>query len=221
MGIDSRGNPVITAIRVWEWGRYLGAEAREEGVDVRVSSWSRMAPNTLPAMAKSAANYMNSQLIKLEAVADGYAEGIALDTEGYVSEGSGENLFAVREGRLLTPPLVSSVLPGITRDSVIALARREGLEVLEQRLPRELLYLADELFFTGTAAEITPIRSVDRVTIGSGRRGPVTQRLQDAFFGVLKGRAADAFGWLDFVEEGDVPETAGGVGARSGSRHSA
>ena len=220
MGIDARENPVVTAIMVWEWGRYLGAEALEQGVDVRVSSWSRMAPNTLPAMAKSAANYMNSQLIKLEAVADGYAEGIALDTDGYVSEGSGENLFVVREGRLFTPPLVSSVLPGITRDSVITLARREGLEVVEQRLPRELLYLADELFFTGTAAEITPIRSVDRVTIGSGSRGPVTERLQNAFFGVLKGRAADEFGWLSFVEEGDVPETAGGVGARGGSRQS-
>jgi len=218
MGIDSRENPVITAIMVWEWGRYLGAEALEQGVDVRVSSWSRMAPNTLPAMAKSAANYMNSQLIKLEAVADGYAEGIALDPDGYLSEGSGENLFVVREGRLFTPPLVSSVLPGITRDSVLALARREGIEVVEQRLPRELLYLADELFFTGTAAEITPVRSVDRVSVGSGRRGPLTERLQNAFFGVLKGRAADEFGWLDFVEEGDVPETAGGAVARDGSR---
>jgi branched-chain amino acid aminotransferase len=218
MGIDARENPLTTAILVWEWGRYLGAEALEQGVDVRVSSWARMAPNTLPAMAKSAANYMNSQLIKLEAVADGYAEGIALDPAGYVSEGSGENLFLVREGRLFTPPLVSSVLPGITRDSVITLARREGLEVVEQRLPRELLYMADELFFTGTAAEITPIRSVDRIAIGSGSRGPLTERLQSAFFGVLKGRAADQFGWLDFVQEGDVPETAGGVGARGGSR---
>jgi branched-chain amino acid aminotransferase len=176
-----------------------------------------MAPNTLPAMAKSAANYMNSQLIKLEAVADGYAEGVALDHDGYVSEGSGENLFVVREGRLFTPPLVSSVLPGITRDSVITLARREGLEVVEQRLPRELLYLADELFFTGTAAEITPIRSVDRIGVGAGARGPVTERLQSAFFGVLKSRAADAFGWLDFVEDGNVPETADRAGALSGS----
>jgi branched-chain amino acid aminotransferase len=217
MGIDSRQNPVVTAIMVWEWGRYLGAEALEQGVDVRVSSWNRMAPNTLPAMAKSAANYMNSQLIKLEAVADGYAEGIALDHDGYVSEGSGENLFVVREGRLFTPPLVSSVLPGITRDSVITLARREGLEVVEQRLPRELLYLADELFFTGTAAEITPIRSVDRIGVGAGARGPVTERLQSAFFGVLKSRAADAFGWLDFVEDGNVPETADRAGALSGS----
>ena len=171
---------------VWDWGKYLGHEALEQGVDVCVSSWTRMAPNTLPAMAKSAGNYLNSQLIKVEAVKGGFVEGIALDSQGYISEGSGENLFVVSKGRLLTPPLVSSVLPGITRDSVLALARRLGIPVEEKALPREMLYLADELFFTGTAAEITPIRSVDRRTVGAGSRGPVTAALQKAFFDVIE-----------------------------------
>ena len=168
LGVNPLSSPVELAIMVWDWGKYLGQEALDEGVDVCVSSWSRMAPNTLPAMAKSAGNYLNSQLIKMEAVRGGFAEGIALDAAGYVSEGSGENLFAVVKGRLVTPPLVSSVLPGITRDSVMALARKLGVTIEEKALPREMLYLADELFFTGTAAEITPIRSVDRQT--GGRR---------------------------------------------------
>jgi branched-chain amino acid aminotransferase len=166
---------------------------------VRVSSWTRIAPNTLPAMAKSAANYMNSQLIKMEAIKEGYAEGIALDAEGYLSEGSGENLFIVKKDALVTPPLVSSVLPGITRDSVIQLARRLGIPVVESRLPREALYVADEVFFTGTAAEITPIRSVDRITVGAGKRGPVTESLQRAFFDVIECRVPDEFGWLTYV----------------------
>jgi branched-chain amino acid aminotransferase len=199
LGVNPLGSPVEVVVMVWDWGKYLGHEALEEGVDVCVSSWTRMAPNTLPAMAKSAGNYLNSQLIKVEAVKGGFAEGIALDAAGYVSEGSGENLFAVVKGRLLTPPLVSSVLPGITRDTVITLAGRLGIEVQEKALPRELLYLADELFFTGTAAEITPIRSVDRHPVGAGRRGPVTATLQKAFFDVIECRHEDEHGWLTFV----------------------
>ncbi|PYQ09566.1 MAG: branched chain amino acid aminotransferase, partial [Acidobacteria bacterium] len=182
LGVNPFPCPVDVAVMVWDWGRYLGAEALENGVDVRVSSWARIAPNTLPAMAKSAANYMNSQLIKMEAIKEGYAEGIALDALGYVSEGSGENLFLVKNDTLITPPLVSSVLPGITRDTVIALARRQGIPVVEQTMPREMLYIADELFMTGTAAEITPVRSVDKIAIGRGARGPVTEALQRAFF---------------------------------------
>ena len=199
LGVNPLASPVEVAIMVWDWGKYLGQEALEQGVDVCVSSWTRMAPNTLPAMAKSAGNYLNSQLIKVEAVKGGFAEGIALDAAGYVSEGSGENLFAVVKGRLVTPPLVSSVLPGITRDSVLALAQKLGIAVEEKALPREMLYLADELFFTGTAAEITPIRSVDRQSVGSGKRGPVTAALQKAFFDVIECRAADEHGWLTFV----------------------
>jgi branched-chain amino acid aminotransferase len=199
LGVNPLGSPVELTIMVWDWGKYLGQEALEQGVDVCVSSWTRMAPNTLPAMAKSAGNYLNSQLIKIEAVKGGFAEGIALDAAGYVSEGSGENLFAVVKGRLVTPPLVSSVLPGITRDSVLTLARRLGIAVEEKALPREMLYLADELFFTGTAAEITPIRSVDRQKVGAGRRGPLTASLQKAFFDVIECRTADEHGWLTFV----------------------
>ncbi len=199
LGVNPLTSPVELAILVWDWGKYLGREALEQGVDVCVSSWTRMAPNTLPAMAKSAGNYLNSQLIKMEAMKGGFAEGIALDGAGYVSEGSGENLFAVVKGRLVTPPLVSSILPGITRDSVVALANKLGIKVEEKALPREMLYLADELFFTGTAAEITPIRSVDRQTVGSGKRGPVTASLQKAFFDVIECRAEDEHGWLTFV----------------------
>lgn len=199
LGVNPLGCPVELAIMVWDWGKYLGKEALEQGVDVCISSWTRMAPNTLPAMAKAAGNYLNSQLIKVDAVKGGFAEGIALDAQGYVSEGSGENLFAVLEGRLVTPPLVSSILPGITRDTVLTLARRLGLPIEEKALPREALYLADELFFTGTAAEITPIRSVDRRPIGKGTRGPVTEALQRAFFEVIDGKTADEQGWLTFV----------------------
>jgi branched-chain amino acid aminotransferase len=199
LGVNPLGSPVEVAIMVWDWGKYLGQEALEQGVDVCVSSWTRMAPNTLPAMAKSAGNYMNSQLIKVEAVQGGFAEGIALDSGGFVSEGSGENLFAVVKGKLVTPPLVSSILAGITRDSVLVLARRLGIPVEEAKLPREMLYLADELFFTGTAAEITPIRSVDRQKVGRGARGPVTAALQKAFFDVIECRTGDEHGWLTFV----------------------
>jgi branched-chain amino acid aminotransferase len=201
LGVNPFPCPVDVAIMVWDWGRYLGQEAIETGVDVCVSSWARIAPNTLPAMAKSAANYMNSQLIKMEAITLGYIEGIALDPEGYLSEGSGENLFLVKNGTLLTPPLVSSVLPGITRDTVLQLARRLRIPVQEARLPREMLYIADEVFLTGTAAEITPVRSVDKITIGKGVRGPVTEALQKAFFDVLECRVPDEFGWLTPVRD--------------------
>jgi len=201
LGVNPLPCPVDVAVMVWDWGKYLGTEALDAGVDVRVSSWTRIAPNTLPAMAKSSANYMNAQLIKMEAVLEGYAEGIALSPEGYLSEGSSENLFLVMKGTLVTPPLVCSVLPGITRDSVIQLARRLGIPVLEQPVPREALYVADEVFFTGTAAEVTPIRSVDKITIGRGSRGPVTEALQRAFFDVIEGRAPDEHSWLTYVKE--------------------
>ena len=211
LGVNPFPCPVDVAIMVWDWGRYLGQEALETGVDVCVSSWARIAPNTLPAMAKTAANYMNSQLIKMEAIKAGYVEGIALDSDGYLSEGSGENLFLVKNGTLLTPPLVSSVLPGITRDTVVQLARRLRIPVEEARLPREMLYISDEVFMTGTAAEITPVRSVDKITIGKGARGPVTEALQKAFFDVIECRVPDEFGWLTPVR--DV-SAAGSVGAR-------
>jgi branched-chain amino acid aminotransferase len=201
LGVNPFPCPVDVAIMVWEWGKYLGTEAIEKGVDLRVSSWSRMAPNTLPSMAKSAANYMNSQLIKMEAVKEGYVEGIALDADGYLSEGSGENLFLVHKGTLYTPPLVCAVLPGITRDSVLTLARRAGIPVVEQTMPREMLYIADEVFLTGTAAEITPVRSVDKVQVGRGARGPVTEALQRAFFDVVECRVPDEYGWLTYVKE--------------------
>jgi branched-chain amino acid aminotransferase len=196
VGVLPFANPVETYIACWEWGKYLGEEALAEGVDVCVSSWTRIAPNTLPALAKAGANYMNSQLIRMEAQLNGYAEGIALDAAGYVSEGSGENVFVVRDGKILTPPLGASVLPGITRDSVIQLAAALGISLTETLIPREMLYIADEVFFSGTAAEITPIRSVDRIVVGTGSRGPVTEKLQKAFFGIVQGDATDRFGWL-------------------------
>jgi branched-chain amino acid aminotransferase len=196
MGVNGLKNPVDVYIACWAWGQYLGAEALAEGVDVCVSSWTRIAPNTLPALAKAGANYMNSQLIKMEALANGYSEGIALDTAGYVSEGSGENIFVVRDGKILTPPLGASVLPGITRDSILTLARDLGIPVIETIIPRELLYVADEVFFSGTAAEITPIRSIDRITIGKGRRGPIAEQLQNEFFGIIQGTKPDRYGWL-------------------------
>jgi branched-chain amino acid aminotransferase len=201
LGVNPFPCPVDMAIMVMDWGKYLGPEALEKGVDVCVSSWSRIAPNTMPAMAKSSANYMNSQLMKMEAIKNGYAEGIALDSEGFLSEGSGENLFLVKNGTLVTPALASSVLPGITRDTILTLGRRQGLKVEEARLLRESLYIADEVFLTGTAAEITPVRSVDKIVIGKGSRGPVTEALQKAFFDVIECRVPDEFGWLTFVRE--------------------
>ena len=199
LGVNPFNNPINAFIVVWEWGKYLGPEALEQGVDVCVSSWNRIAPNTLPALAKTGANYMNSQLIKMEALLGGYTEGIALDTNGYVSEGSGENLFIVMNGRLYTTPIGASVLPGITRDTVFVLAEEMGLKVTEQLIPREMLYIADELFFTGTAAEISPIRSVDKIQIGEGKRGPITKKLQDIFFKHLNAEVEDKHDWLTFV----------------------
>jgi len=196
LGVNPLPCPVDAAILVWEWEAYLGPDAQERGVDVRVSSWTRSAPNTFPAMAKSVANYANSSLIKMEAVIDGYSEGIALDPVGHISEGSGQNLFLVRDEVLYTPPYSASVLPGITRDSIMTLAQDLGLTVKEQDLPREMLYVADEVFFAGTAVEVTPIRSVDKIKIGNGARGPVTARLQRAFFDYVGGAVPDRHGWL-------------------------
>jgi branched-chain amino acid aminotransferase len=192
--------PVDVAVAAWEWGKYLGAESEAEGVDVCVSSWQRVAPNTIPAMAKAAGNYLSSQLISLEAKRLGFAEGIGLAPDGTVSEGAGENLFVIRDGVIFTPGFAHSVLGGITRDSVIKLARDMGYEVRETSVPREMLYIADEVFFTGTAAEVTPIRSVDRITVGAGRRGPITEKLQKAFFGLFTGATPDKYGWLEPVD---------------------
>jgi branched-chain amino acid aminotransferase len=201
VGVNPLKNPIEIYLLAWQWGKYLGAEALAQGVDVCVASWHRMAPNTMPAMAKAASNYMNAQLIKMEAITNGYVEGIALDPSGHISEGSGENIFLVRDGKIYTPPLASSVLPGITRDSVMTLAREFGHEVSEQPLAREMLYIADEVFFTGTAAEITPIRSVDRIVVGKGQPGPVTRRLQERFLGIVEGRTEDKYGWLTFCSQ--------------------
>jgi len=199
LGVNPGPCPIDVAIMLWEWGAYFSQEALEQGLDVKVSTWARNAPNTTPAMAKSVANYANAQLIKMEAMAEGYGEGIALDTSGNVSEASGANIFLVRDGIIFTPPIGNSVLAGITRDSVITLAKELGFEVREQTIPREMLYIADEVFFCGTAAEVTPIRSVDRVTVGRGRRGPITQALQERFYQVVTGQAEDKWGWLQYV----------------------
>ncbi len=195
--VPKAGHPVELAIAAWEWGAYLGPEALEKGVDVCVSSWQRVAPNTIPALAKAGGNYLSSTLVGFEARDRGFAEGIALSADGTVSEGAGENLFLVRDGILITPPAAASILQGITRDSVMILARDLGIEVREQTLPREMMYIADEIFLTGTAAEITPVRSVDRLAVGSGSRGPITKALQDAFFGLFSGKTADRWGWLE------------------------
>jgi branched-chain amino acid aminotransferase len=196
VGVDPRGCPVDVYLACWEWGKYLGEEAIRGGVDVCISSWNRPAPNTLPQMAKAAANYMNSQLIKMEAKANGYAEGIALDVNGHVSEGSGENLFVVMNGSISTPPLGNSALPGITRQSIVTICNELKIPIAEQVIPREMLYVADEVFLSGTAAEITPIRSVDHIQVGAGTRGPVTKRVQDEFFAITSGSKSDRHGWL-------------------------
>ena len=211
LGVNPFSCPVEASILVWEWGAYLGEDSLENGVDVQVSSWGRGALNRFPALAKATANYANSQLIKMESVVHGYAEGIALDPMGFLSEGSGQNLFLIRDDIITTPPLAASILPGITRDVVITLAGELGLSVKEELQPREALYIADEAFFTGTAAEITPIRSVDKITIGNGRRGPVTKTIQQRFFDVIYGRQPDTHGWLTYVypesERDDTAET--------------
>jgi branched-chain amino acid aminotransferase len=200
LGVDPFPNPVDCAILVWEWGKYLGEGALEKGVDVKVSTWQRLAPNSFPALAKTGANYMNSQLIKMEAKLEGYSEGIALNVRGHISEGSGENIFLVTNGAIYTPPLSSSILPGITRDSVMILARDLGYKVIEETIPREMLYIADEVFFTGSAAEITPIRSIDKMPVGSGKRGPVVKKLQEAFFSIVTAETDDRYGWLTYVK---------------------
>jgi branched-chain amino acid aminotransferase len=198
IGVNPTGCPVDVAIAVWEWGAYLGDEALQKGIDAGVTSWQRPAPNTLATMAKSGGNYLNSQLVKLEALAGGYAEGIAMDSFGFVSEGSGENIFLVCDKKLYTPTISSALLPGVTRASVIRLARDLGYEVTEMNIPREMLFIVDEIFLTGTAAEITPVRSVDRIPVGTGSVGPVTRQLQDAFFDIVR-NGNDKYQWLTFV----------------------
>jgi len=199
MGLDPLGCPVRTIIAAWEWGAYLGEEGVRKGIDVCVSSWRRLAPNTMPFLAKAGGNYMNSQLMKMEAVLGGFAEAIALDVDGYVAEGSGENLFIVKDGGIVTPPSRASILPGITRHSVIVLARELGHKVRKHMIPREGLYIADEVFLTGTAAEITPVRSVDRIPVGTGRPGPVTKAIHKAFTELVTGKAEDRYGWLEYI----------------------
>jgi branched-chain amino acid aminotransferase len=200
LGVNPFNCPVDLALITWYWGKYLGPEALEQGVDVMVSSWNRMAPNTFPAMSKTCANYMNSQLIKMEAIKYGFVEGIALDVNGFLSEGSGENLFVVHKGVIHTPPLHATILPGITRNTVVTLARELGYQVVETMMLREMLYIADEVFFTGSAAEVTPIRSVDKIPVGEGRRGPITKKLQETFFEVIDCKREDSHGWLTFVK---------------------
>ena len=202
MGVNPIDTPLEVFIIPWTWGRYLGHESLAEGVDVRVSSWRRPAPDTLPTMAKAGGNYLISQLTKMEAKLDGYSEGIMLDSFGLVSEGSGENLFVIRDGRVHTSPLSSGILNGITRDSVMRIAREMGYEVVEQVMPREMLYIADEMFFTGTAAEVTPIRSVDKIKVGEGKPGPITLAIQNEYMGIAEGRIADRFGWRTPVPAG-------------------
>ena len=213
LGVNPFSCPVEATIMVWEWGAYLGEDALENGVDVQVSSWGRGAPNRFPSSAKSTANYANSQLIKMESVVNDYAEGIALDPAGFLSEGSGQNLFLVRDKQITTPPLASSALAGITRECVITIARDLGIPIREETQPREALYIADEVFFSGTAAEITPIRSVDKIAIGDGARGPITEMIQRRFFDIIQGREPDTHGWLTYVypaskPPNDIEETA-------------
>jgi branched-chain amino acid aminotransferase len=197
IGVNPLKSPVEIYIANFPWGKYVAGHA---GADVCISSWNRLAPNTMPSLAKAGANYMNSQLIRMEADVNGYVEGIALDTNGYLSEGSGENLFIVRNGVLYTSPLANSVLNGITRDSILVLARQLGIPIVEQALPRELLYICDEAFFTGTAAEVTHLRSVDRILVGDGSMGPITSALHKAFFDIVSGAAPDKYNWLTPVK---------------------
>jgi branched-chain amino acid aminotransferase len=202
--------PIDMVIAAFEWGAYLGAEGLENGIDVCVSSWQRLAPNTIPSLGKAAGNYLSSQLISMEAKRMGFAEGIGLGVDGTISEGAGENLFVIRDGVIYTPGLANAILSGITRDTVITLARAHGFEVREQAIPREFLYLADEMFLTGTAAEVTPVRSVDKITVGAGKRGPITEAIQAAFFGLFTGKTEDKWGWLEPCET-STPEAVAGA----------
>ncbi len=204
VGVNPKACPGDVMVAVWGWGAYLGPDAVENGVDVQVSTWQRFSPNTLPAMAKSAANYMNSQLVKMEAIDNGFVEGIMVNTSGHICEGSGENIFIVWKGKLMTPPLSASILPGITRDCIMTLAREKGYEVVEQDIPREALYICEEAFFTGSAAEVTPIRSVDRRVVGKGGRGPITRDLQEHFTAITVGEVDDKYNWLDYVSRVEV-----------------
>lgn len=204
MGIVPGETDMQVLIAAFNWGRYLGASAIDEGVDACVASWARSAPNTLPTGAKAAGNYLSSLLIASEARRNGFHEGIALDSRGQVSEGAGQNIFMVKNGVLYTPPATASILPGLTRDAVLTLAREDGLEIVEAPIAREALYIADEIFFTGTAAEISPVRSIDRLAVGSGKPGPLTQHLQQRFFGLFNGETEDNWGWLDTVEASDA-----------------
>jgi branched-chain amino acid aminotransferase len=213
LGVNPLPNPVDVAVMVWEWGTYLGADALEQGVDVCVSSWNRMAPNTFPSLSKTSGNYANAALIRMEAEANGYSEGIALDTFGYVSEGSGENIFVVKDGAIYTPPISASILPGITRDMIVQIAHDLGYGVRQENLPRELLYIADEVFFVGTAVEITPVRSVDKITVGTGRRGPMTEAIQRRFLDVVSGEGPDPHKWLTFVDRAKASPEPVGVGS--------
>jgi branched-chain amino acid aminotransferase len=200
LGVYPMNCPVETVIAAWPWGKYLGEEAIEKGVEVGVSSWRRMAPDTMPNMAKAGSNYMNSQLAKMESITNGYDEGIMLDYQGMVSEGSGENIFVVLDEIIYTPPISSSLLSGLTRDAVITLASDMNLEIRQEPIPREMLYISDEVFLTGTAAEVTPVRSVDKIVVGNGCRGEITRKIQDAFFDVVNGENEDHYKWLTSVE---------------------
>jgi branched-chain amino acid aminotransferase len=200
LGVNPLNCPIITTIAAWEWGQYLGEEALENGVDIGVSSWRRLAPDTMPSMAKSGANYMNAQLAKIEALENGFEEALMLDYHGYIGEGSGENIFLIKDDILYTPAISSGILKGITRDSVISIAKDLAYEIKEEKIPREMIYLADEAFMTGTAAEITPIRSVDRRTIGSAKRGPITKKIQKEFFNIVEGKVKDKNNWLSYLD---------------------
>jgi branched-chain amino acid aminotransferase len=200
LGVYPLNCPIETIIAAWPWGKYLGEEAIENGVNVGTSSWRRMAPGTMPNMAKAGSNYMNSQLAKMESIINGYDEGIMLDYQGMVSEGSGENIFVVLDGIIYTPPISSSLLSGLTRDAVITLATEMDLEVRQEQIPREMLYISEEVFLTGTAAEVTPVRSVDKINVGMGCRGPITKKVQEAFFAVVNGKEEDKYGWLTFIK---------------------
>lgn len=199
LGVYPLNCPVETVIAVWAWGQYLGEDALEQGIDVCTSSWRKMAPDTMPNLAKAGSNYMNSQLAKIEATANGYKESIMLNYEGNIGEGTGENIFFVEDGELYTPNIGSSVLKGITRDTIMTVAKDLGYKVTEEPIPRERLYTADEVFFTGTAAELSPIRSIDKIQIGKGKRGPITKKIQDSLFDILNNKVEDKYGWLDFI----------------------
>lgn len=200
LGVNPFPCPVQAMIAAWKWGKYLGEEAMKKGVSVKISSWRRLAPDTMPTMAKACGNYLSSQLIKMEALEDGYEEGIALDYNGYVSEGSGENIFVIKNGSIYTPSMNGSALPGITRDAVITIAKELGYTIKQEGIPREMLYIADEIFFTGTAAEITPVSKVDKIEIGCGERGPITEKIQEKFFNIVEGKEEDKYGWLTYIK---------------------